>query len=92
MKLNINRNVRFYEAERALLEQRTGEFDVEQLDQRAHEEGGDDRADAGDGGNGAERAAGHQEQHAAADHADHVGGDAAILERSELPLAGQGDP
>ena len=64
---------------------------VEELDQGAHEEGGDDGADARNGGNQAPGAAGHQEDAHAQGHANQITGDTHILELAQLPLAGQDD-
>ena len=64
---------------------------VEELDQGAHEEGGDDGADARDGGNQAPGAAGHQEDTHAQGHAHQIAADTHILELAQLPLPGQDD-
>ena len=71
-----------------LFEQRARDADVEQLDQRAHEEGGDDRADAGNGRNLRNLAAGNEEEQHAGDNAHEICSDAAVLETCQFPLAG----
>ena len=75
----------------APVQQGTGDADVEELDQRSHEEGRDNGADAHDFGYPAPCSAPQQEEGCAQQHTDQVGGDADVLETPPFPFMGHGD-
>lgn len=74
-----------------LLQQRDCHAVAEELDQRAHEEGGDDGADAGNGRDLRHPAAGQEEEADAQQHAHQIAGNADVLERPQLPFTRQDD-
>ena len=66
-------------------------MDIEEFDQRPHEEGRDDGAYADDGGHLGPGAAADQEDGGSQQDADQVGSDADVLELAELPFVRESD-
>ena len=64
---------------------------IEELDQRPHEEGGDDGADAGNGRNLRKGTSGQKENTHTQNHAYQIAANTHILELPPFPLAGQDD-
>ena len=71
------------------VQQGLGDLFIKILDQRAHEECGNDGADSGDGGDLPETAACQKENRAAQNHAGQVSTNAAVLEFGQFPFAGE---
>ncbi len=68
-----------------LIKYRPRDMHIEELNERAHEEGGDDRSDARDRGDGGDFAAGQKEQADAEYYAYQIGDDPDVLELAFLP-------